>query len=284
MTWQEQLLTVYCRMELLALYAQDSQNADLYCEKRERLDKAIRRAKMEKRGWVTINGKHVFIGEDSGGGSSGGGTESGGTLQDSNYDFKEITDEAIEKVPKVDVFGDDVKNSRYQQANKDLLKEAQKYPVGTEVSIVYGADMKPIKDHGYRVGENNGEVPIDNPNQPYHGFYNHPSGNTLSPDDVMNFTRHDKMLSMSAVGNDGRVYCLSKTHRANSAGYRLFMRDQCRQKRFLGKYSYFDVASKTFDAGKLTKEERATLQNQLSSFCESCASGGAFYGFKYTKK
>lgn len=89
---------------------------------------------------------------------------------------------------------------------------------------------------------------------------------------------------MSAVGNDGRVYCLSKTDRANSAAYRLFMRDQCRQKRFLGKYSYFYVASKTFDASKLTNKERETLQNQLSSFCESCASGGAFYGFKYTKK
>lgn len=79
MTWQEQLLTVYCRMELLALYAHDSKNADLYCEKRERLDKAVRRAKMELRGWVTINGKHVFIGEDSGGGSSGGASDSAGS-------------------------------------------------------------------------------------------------------------------------------------------------------------------------------------------------------------
>ena len=78
-------------------------------------------------------------------------------------------------------------NTRYQQANKDLLKEAQKHPVGTEVSIVYGADMKPIKGYGYQVGTEHGEVKIDNPDQLYHGFHNHPSGNTLSPDDVMNF-------------------------------------------------------------------------------------------------
>ena len=84
--------------------------------------------------------------------------------------------------------------------------------------------------------------------------------------------------------NDGKLYCVSKTSRANPAGYRLFMYDQCRQKRFLGKYSYFDVASKSFDASKLTEQERTTLRNQLSSFCESCASGGVFYGFKYTKK
>ena len=73
------------------------------------------------------------------------------------------------------------------------------------------------------------------------------------------------MLSMSAVGNDGRVYCLSKTESSNSAGYRLFMRDQCRQKRFLGKYSYFEVSSKTFDMSNLTDQERVTLQNQVSA-------------------
>lgn len=243
---------------------------------------------MEERGWVTINGRHVFIGDDGGGGSggSGGGSASGADApaKDSGYGFKTITDDAINGVPKVDVFGDDERNSRYQQANQDLLREAQKYPVGTELSRVYGADMKPISGYGYRVGTEQGEVKIDNPNQPYHGFHNHPSGNDLSPTDVIGMTKRENMQSITAVGNDGKLYCVSKTSHANSAGYRLFMRDQCKQKRFLGKYSYFDVASKSFDASKLTEQERTTLRNQLSSFCESCASGGVFYGFKYTKK
>lgn len=242
----------------------------------------------EERGWVTINGRHVFIGDDGGGGSSGsgGGSASGADApaKDSGYGFKTITDDAINGVPKVDVFGDDERNSRYQQANQDLLREAQKYPVGTEVSRVYGADMKPISGYGYRVGTEQGEAKIDNPSQPYHAFHNHPSGNALSPTDVIGMTKRENMQSITAVGNDGKLYCVSKTSHANSAGYRLFMRDQCKQKRFLGKYSYFDVASKSFDASKLTEQERTTLRNQLSSFCESCASGGVFYGFKYTKK
>ena len=245
------------------------------------VDKAADNGIMEKRGWVTINDKHVFIGEDSGGGSSGGGTESGGTLQDSSYDFKEITDEAIEKVPKVDVFGDDAKNSRYQQANKDLLKEAQKYPVGTEVSIVYGADMKPIKECGYRVGENNGEVKIDNPNQPYHGFHNHPSGNTLSPDDVFGMAERDNMLSLTAAGNNSSVFCMQRGLNANGAGYRDFLIEKFDEGRFMGgTFSYCDI--KGFNMSALPDELRIPLQKEVSAFCDECIQGGQQYGFSYT--
>ena len=126
---------------------------------------------------------------DGGGGDSGGASGGTSPLKDSGYEYKKITDDAIKNVPRVNIFDDDEMNTRYQQANKDLLKEAQKHPVGTEVSIVYGADMKPIKDHSYRVGEIDGEVKIDNPDQPYHAFHNHPSGNTFSPDDMLRFQK-----------------------------------------------------------------------------------------------
>ena len=220
---------------------------------------------------------------DGNGGSSGGG--SGGTAASGSSSGNiKITDEAIGKVPKPDIFGDEEKNKRYQQANKDLLKEAQKHPVGTEVSIIYDENMKPIKDHGYVVGEKLGQVRIDDHDKPYHAFHNHPSGETFSPDDLIIFGQRKNQMSITAVGNNGNVYCIFKTSNANSTGYKYFLRNQCRQKRFLDKYTYWDVSSKSFDKSKLTDLERAELKGQISAFCESCAKGGVFYGFNYRKK
>lgn len=134
----------------------------------------------EKR-WVTIDGRHVDIGGDGDSGSGGG--SSGGSLRDSSSGNIKITDEVIDKIPKADFFDDNEKNERYQQANKDLLKEAQKHPVGTEVSIIYDENMKLIKGHGYIIG-GIGSVEIDDHDKPYHAFHNHPSGETFSPSDL----------------------------------------------------------------------------------------------------
>lgn len=199
----------------------------------------------------------------SSGGSSGG---SGGTARDSGSGDIKITDAAIEKVPKIDVFDDEEKNKRYQQANKDLLKEAQKQPVGTEVSIIYDKNMNPIKDHGYVVGEK-GKVKIESYDKPYHAFHNHPSGETFSPDDILGMTNHSNMQSISAIGNNGNVYCMLKGTKANSSGYRRYIINRCQQKRFLDKFSYFDVSSKSFDSSGLSDIERSKLKVQLQSFC-----------------
>lgn len=219
----------------------------------------------------------------SGGGTSGGGAAaSTDTLaQDSDYSFKEITDDAINGVPKVDVFGDDAMNSRYQQANQDLLREAQKYPVGTEVSRVYGADMKPLSGCGYRVGTEQGEVKIDNPSQPYHGFHNHPSGNTLSPEDCVNITTKDNMMSLTAVGNNSSVFCIQREPNANGAGYRSFLMDKFDEGRFMGgAFSYHDV--KGFDMSALPDKLSIPLQQEIAAFCNECIQGGQKYGFSYT--
>lgn len=232
-----------------------------------------------------ISTGHVFIGDDDGGGSggSGGGSASGADApaKDSGYGFKTITDDAINGVPKVDVFGDDERNSRYQQANQDLLREAQKYPVGTEVSRVYGADMKPISGYGYRVGTEQGEVKIDNPNQPYHGFHNHPSGNTLSPEDCVNITTKDNMMSLTAVGNNSSVLCIRRGSNANGAGYRGFLMDKFDEGRFMGgTFSYHNI--KGVDMSALPDKLRIPLQKEIAAFCNECIQGGQQYGFSYT--
>lgn len=236
-------------------------------------------------------------GGNSGGGSSGGsgssGESSGGTLSDGGQGNIAITDDAISKVPAADVFGDKDKNARYQQANKDLLTEAKKYPAGTEVSRIYDENMNPIvirdkngnvvKEYGYTVGEK-GSVKIDDYAKPYHAFHNHPSGETLSPDDILGMTSHSNMQSISAIGNNGNIYCMVRGTKTNSNGYRRYLITRCQQKRFLGKYSYFEVSSKTFNQSSLSDSDKEKLKTQLRSFNEGCVKGGIFYGFSYRRQ
>ena len=239
---------------------------------------------IEERGWVTINGKHVFIGEDGGGSGDGSNSGNKNEFKDSSLDDKAITNEAIENVPKLNVFDDEAKNARYQQANKNLLKEAQKHPVGTEVSRVYDANMNPIENHGYIIGKKAGEVKIDNPEQLYHAFHNHPTNNTLSVDDLINLTKHDSMLSITAVGNGGKVYCMQKKDVSKGLAYRIFLQQQAKQKIFLGKYSYFDIKSGKIGQSILSEDDTKTVIQQLSAFSDKCVKAGAFYGFDYRQK
>ena len=106
---------------------------------------------------------------------------------DNLTDYKLVTEKSIADIPKLKVFTEsnsvtyrqaNLLNDRYQNASKNLLREVKKYPIGTEVSIVYDENMKPIKGCGYVVGKI-GSVKIDNPNVPYHAFHNHASGQTF---------------------------------------------------------------------------------------------------------
>lgn len=222
---------------------------------------------------------------DGGGGdssSSGGGSA---PFRDSNFDEKEITDDTIAKVPFVKIFDDETKDKAYQKANSELLTEAKKYPVGTEVSIVYDKDMKPIENHGYVVGKiGGGEVHIDNPDVPYHAFHNHPTDNNLSIDDLVGLTKRNNMLSITAVGNGGKVYCVKKTDVSKPLAYKMFLQQQASRKIFLDKYSYFDIKNRKVKTSNLSENEVRLIVQQLSSFSDNCVKAGAFYGFDYRQK
>ena len=230
----------------------------------------------------------------SGGGKSSGNkvavannetptTEQVGTsAKDSGKGNIEITDEAIDNVPMLDVFGDDEKNKRYQQANKDLLSEAQKHPLGAEVSRIYDENMNPIDGHSYNVGDKPGQVRIDDVGIPYHAFHNHPSGETLSPEDLMNISSKNNMVSLTATGNNAKLFSIVKTESADSYGYAVFLRDKVTEKRFFNKsFSYLDV--KEFDLDQLPENLSKPLRNELLSFCKECVSGGKNYGYSYFK-
>lgn len=107
---------------------------------------------------------------------------------------------------------------------------------------------------------------------------------TFSPEDIFGLTKRKNMQSITAVGNDGKVYCVSKTNQSDSVGYRVFLNRQFNRKQFLGKYSYRDIRSDTFDKNIFSAQEKEQLKVQLSFFCENCAKGGMFYGFNYRKK
>ena len=222
---------------------------------------------------------------DGGGGdssSSGGGSA---PFRDSNFDEKEITDDTIAKVPFVKIFDDETKDKAYQKANSELLTEAKKYPVGTEVSIVYDKDMKPIENHGYVVGKiGGGEVHIDNPDVPYRAFHNHPTDNNLSIDDLVGLTKRNNMLSITAVGNGGKVYCVKKTDVSKPLAYKMFLQQQASRKIFLDKYSYFDIKNRKVKTSNLSENEVRLIVQQLSSFSDNCVKAGAFYGFDYRQK
>ena len=218
-------------------------------------------------------------------GSTSSGGKSSAMFHDSNFDKKEITDETIANVPLVNVFDDETKNEAYQKANSELLAEAKKYFVGTEVSIVYDENMKPIENYGYVVGEiGGGKVNIADPNVPYHAFHNHPTDSTLSVDDLINLTKHDNMLSITAVGNGGKVYCMQKKDISKSLAYRMFLQQQAKQKIFLGEHSYFDIKNGKLRKDDLSEDDAKIVIQQLSAFSDKCVKAGAFCGFDYRQK
>lgn len=205
-------------------------------------------------------------------------------FKDSNPYYKKITKDSIDNVPRLDVFNDEPLNIKYQEANKALLTKAAEYPVGTEISIVYDSEMNPIEDCDYVIGKN-GSVKINNPNVPYHAIHNHPSDETFSLEDLMNFARKNKMLSITAVGNNGSVYSISKTTDNNSKLFMDFLINKQSKQIFdidNKKYSYIDILRGKLDISAL--EQNVNLKEDIRRFVLKCIEGGEQYGFRYKAK
>lgn len=197
-------------------------------------------------------------------------------FKDSNSYYKEITQESINNVSKLNIFDDEKLNLKYQQANKNLLIEAMKQKTGVEVSAVYNENMEQIG--GYVVGEI-GNVKIKNPNVPYHAFHNHPSGETFSIDDILKFCNRDNMLSITATGNNANYYNFSVTDKCDKKAYNLFLNEKLKQPLF-GNYTYQTLNELNIEG--LSTEMEAELKAILTQFTEECINAGSSYGFKYT--
>lgn len=224
--------------------------------------------------------------------SSNNGIINANRFMDNLTDYKPVTEKSIADIPKLKVFTEsnsvtyrqaNLLNDRYQNASKNLLREVKKYPIGTEVSIVYDENMKPIKGCGYVVGKI-GSVKIDNPNVPYHAFHNHASGQTFSVEDLINMTNRPQQLSLSATGNNSSVYSIIKTQKANDTAYNNFLTKSINDKSIFGGFSYLDLRNGKVDISIFSEKQIENLKSKIIQFSSNCAKEGEKYGYRYICK
>ena len=224
--------------------------------------------------------------------SSNNGIINANRFMDNLTDYKPVTEKSIADIPKLKVFTEsnsvtyrqaNLLNDRYQNASKNLLREVKKYPIGTEVSIVYDENMKPIKGCGYVVGKI-GSVKIDNPNVPYHAFHNHASGQTFSVEDLINMTNRPQQLSLSATGNNSSVYSIIKTQKANDTAYNNFLTKSINDKSIFGGFSYLDLRKGKVDISIFSETHIENLKSKIIQFSSNCAKEGEKYGYRYICK
>ena len=224
--------------------------------------------------------------------SSNNGIINANRFMDNLTDYKPVTEKSIADIPKLKVFTEsnsvtyrqaNLLNDRYQNASKNLLREVKKYPIGTEVSIVYDENMKPIKGCGYVVGKI-GSVKIDNPNVPYHAFHNHASGQTFSVEDLINMTNRPQQLSLSATGNNSSVYSMIKTQKANDTAYNNFLTKSINDKSIFGGFSYLDLRKGKVDISIFSEKQIENLKSKIIQFSSNCAKEGEKYGYRYICK
>ena len=216
------------------------------------------------------------------------------SLSDSNSIYREITQNSISNVPKMNIFNDETLDNAHREASRDLLREVARHKelkAGTEFSIVYDEHMNLIPNCGYIQG-GMGNVRIDNPNVPYHAFHNHGSGETFSIQDLRGFARRSNMISLTAQGNTGSKYVISSTKQSDRNGFYNFLTNMSHEVIF--KTENQDITlSWLYDKSNksqlhelfsnLNKEQKRQLKNAIVDKTNECLKGAENYGIKYTK-
>ena len=115
----------------------------------------------------------------------------------------------IENLPYVEIPGLGGEASRkIHEECKDLLREAAKHPVGTEVGAI--CDLQ--GNRKWRgVGKSaDGAVHIPDAGFPHITIHNHPDGLVFSKADIEHFIFNENMVAMVVTGNNGRIYTVVK--------------------------------------------------------------------------
>lgn len=135
-----------------------------------------------------------------------------GTLKDIEWKLHEITEETIQRVPKIVPDGwSDRRAEALQEAHRDLLRFVKDQPVGTEAGAIYSPEMVLLervigKEHEVRMPSYSGEHIL---------IHNHPGGLIFSETDIRKFIMNYDLNILTAVGNNGTVYLLQKTSQYN---------------------------------------------------------------------
>ena len=207
-------------------------------------------------------------------------------LKDSETDYSPVTQESIENVALLDIFSDDALNLAHRNACRELLREVMSHgdsPVGTEFSRVYDELLQPINKFGYRQGSV-GTVKIDKPIISYHAFHNHASCQTFSISDIIVFSQNDKMLSVTAVGNNGKLFVLFKDSNYDKNGFVDYVLRKSSEPLLIIDDTVFSLESLTAESvimKTLSQEQIYELKKAVVKKCVEIAKGGARYGVKY---
>lgn len=129
-----------------------------------------------------------------------------------------ITDIAISKVRKTEIFGfNDAENQYIQQQHKRLLQISKDSNNSEEAAIVIDIIQwheELVIGSGNKVNmENNSkacQIIIAYPKNTILVMHNHPSTSTFSGEDFKMFCDHEPIYVMTVVGNDGSVQVMVK--------------------------------------------------------------------------
>ena len=124
----------------------------------------------------------------------------------------------MESISRVKAFRcetlDEAGQMRLKNMHKQLLLEARKQTLGTEVARCFGLDMIPLT--GYIVGkEKSHTVQIPDMQENYIAIHTHPSNSTFSYGDLNGLVNRQNMKMLTAVGHDGHIYAIEKTGKYN---------------------------------------------------------------------
>ena len=150
--------------------------------------------------------------------SDGSAGKSAKQLSNSVVGFFPVTEEAIHAVPEITEFENAELNQAVHTGCVDVLKAVKDAPPGAEAIIAISLDAKQKTD--VLIGEPGaGVVPFVKMDAPYMIIHNHAGGETFSLKDVDQFASDPNCKGLAVVGNNGKVFLLSKTTAYNGEGF-----------------------------------------------------------------
>lgn len=191
-----------------------------------------------------------------------------------------VTEESIETVPHTDYFSEEL-NEKYRKINIELLKMVKNQDVGIEAAAICDESFNLIGD--YVVGTYF-SVKIPGAAVPHHVIHNHPSGETLNAKELLVLTKRKNMLSITALGNDGNIYCVIASPQSDPSGFAEYLEKRMNEVIFTYEdkpYSYKEILNGDLDLMQLNVFRESELEEIIYNFHEECAEESERYGYRY---
>lgn len=126
----------------------------------------------------------------------------------------EITDKAIESVPKVNISGyTDEQCATIQKQHKELLEYSRKHNENKEVAFVFDSSLSNRKE--YSGSDDVIDFGSDLSGKDLVLLHNHPRNSSYSFNDIVEFIGNDSIKTITIVKNNGKVETLTKVNSYN---------------------------------------------------------------------